>query len=159
MKAKKRPKIGLAIGGGAARALSYLGILEVLEENNIKPDYIAGTSMGSFIGALYSAGYSVKDIRTIFKRVNWQAIADLSLPKTGLINLEDLKNKISSDTAAVYFENPTFLGSIESQGDEISKIAHENGAESIVGVDPISLGVLAPPSDYGADIVVAMHNH
>jgi glycine dehydrogenase subunit 1 len=74
--------------------------------------------------------------------------------KTGLLNLADLKKEISSDTAAVYFENPTYLGSIESQGDAISQIAHENGAESIVGVDPISLGVLAPPSDYGADLVV-----
>jgi len=70
------------------------------------------------------------------------------------LNLEDLKKKISSDTAAVYFENPTYLGSMESQGDAISRIAHENGAESIIGVDPISLGVLAPPSEYGADIVV-----
>jgi glycine dehydrogenase subunit 1 len=74
--------------------------------------------------------------------------------KTGLMNLEDLNTKISSDTAAIYFENPTYLGSIESQGDAISQIAHKNGAESIVGVDPISLGVLAPPSDYGADLVV-----
>jgi glycine dehydrogenase subunit 1 len=74
--------------------------------------------------------------------------------KTGLMGLEDLKSKISSDTTAVYFENPTFLGSIESQGEEISEIVHGQGAECIVGVDPISLGVLAPPSDYGADIVV-----
>ena len=75
-------------------------------------------------------------------------------PETGLINLGDLKTKISPNTAAVYFENPTFLGSIESQGEEISEIVHSHGAESIVGIDPISLGVLAPPSDYGADIVV-----
>lgn len=75
-------------------------------------------------------------------------------PGTGLMDLEDLKDKISSDTTAVYFENPTFLGSMEPQGEEISEIAHRSGAESIVGVDPISLGVLAPPSDYGADIVV-----
>jgi len=74
--------------------------------------------------------------------------------ETGLMNLKDLKDKISPNTAAVYFENPTFFGSIESQGEEISAIAHSHGAESIVGVDPISLGVLAPPSDYGADIVV-----
>ncbi|MDU6482529.1 MAG: aminomethyl-transferring glycine dehydrogenase, partial [Paeniclostridium sordellii] len=46
------------------------------------------------------------------------------------------------------------LGFIETQGEEISKIAHESGAISIVGVDPISLGVLTPPSQYGADIVV-----
>lgn len=74
--------------------------------------------------------------------------------ETGLMILEDLKKKISSDTAAVYFENPTFLGTIESQGEEISEIAHGKGAESIAGVDPISLGILAPPSDYGVDIVV-----
>jgi len=73
--------------------------------------------------------------------------------KTGLLDLEDLKTKISSRTAAIYFENPSYLGLIESQGEEISKIAHNNGAECIVGVDPTSLGVLAPPADYGADIV------
>ena len=73
--------------------------------------------------------------------------------ETGLIDINDLKNKISNNTAAIYFENPSYLGFIEDKGDEISKIAHENGAISIVGVDPISLGVLAPPSHYGADIV------
>ena len=72
----------------------------------------------------------------------------------GFLDLEDLKGKISSKTAAVYFENPSYLGFIETQGDKISEIAHANGALSIVGVDPISLGVLAAPADYGADIVV-----
>jgi len=75
-------------------------------------------------------------------------------PETGLIDLDDLKNKISSRTAAVYFENPCYLGFIEPQSQEISAIAHKHGAESIVGIDPISLGVVVPPSDYGADIVV-----
>jgi len=74
-------------------------------------------------------------------------------PKTGLLDLEDLKAKISSNTAVVYFENPNFLGIIEDQGAEISRIAHENGALVSVGVDPISLGILAPPPRYGADIV------
>ncbi|NHJ48392.1 MAG: aminomethyl-transferring glycine dehydrogenase subunit GcvPA [Asgard group archaeon] len=74
-------------------------------------------------------------------------------PKTGLLDLKDLKSKISSKTACVYFENPSYLGCIEDQGQTISDIAHENGAISIVGVDPISLGVLLPPSNYGADIV------
>jgi len=75
-------------------------------------------------------------------------------PKTCLVDLEDLKSKVSSKTAAVYFENPSYLGFIETQAKEISEIAHANGAVSIVGVDPISLGVLATPADYGADIVV-----
>ena len=74
-------------------------------------------------------------------------------PDTGKLDIEDLKSKLSPETAAVYFENPSFLGTIEDQGREISDMAHTNGALSLVGVDPISLGVLLPPSNYGADIV------
>jgi len=73
--------------------------------------------------------------------------------ETGQLDLNSLKVKISSKTAAVYFENPSYLGFIEAHGDEISKIAHDHGAICIVGVDPISLGVLTPPVGYGADIV------
>lgn len=73
--------------------------------------------------------------------------------ESGLLNMEDLKDKVSDKTAVIYFENPSYLGFIEIQGEEISKIAHENGAISVVGVDPSSLGVIAPPSHYGADII------
>jgi len=73
--------------------------------------------------------------------------------ETGSLDLKDLKRKISESTACVYFENPCYLGAIEDQGDEIAEIAHKAGAEVVVGVDPISLGVLSPPSAYGADIV------
>ncbi|MEA4961206.1 aminomethyl-transferring glycine dehydrogenase subunit GcvPA [Lutispora sp.] len=72
---------------------------------------------------------------------------------TGLMNLEDLKKKLTSKTAAVYFENPSYLGFIEVNGQEISDMAHEAGALSVVGLDPSSLGVLEPPVKYGADIV------
>jgi len=74
--------------------------------------------------------------------------------ETGLLDLEDLKNKISNDTAAVYIENPSYLGFIEEQVKAISEITHDNGALLIVGVDPISLGVLEAPGNYGADIVI-----
>ena len=74
--------------------------------------------------------------------------------ETGMIDLEDLKRKISRETAAVYLENPSYLGFIETGGKEICEIAHDSGAICIVGVDPSSLGVLEPPSHYGADITV-----
>lgn len=74
--------------------------------------------------------------------------------QTGLINIDDLKTKISSQTAAVYVEIPSYLGLVERHGSDISRIAHDSGALFIVGVDPISLGVLAPPADYDADMVV-----
>jgi glycine dehydrogenase subunit 1 len=73
--------------------------------------------------------------------------------KTGQLDLNSLNLGISSKTAAIYFENPSYLGFIEAHGNEISKIAHDHGTISIVGVDPISLGILAPPIEYGADIV------
>ncbi|WP_127506329.1 aminomethyl-transferring glycine dehydrogenase subunit GcvPA [Actinoplanes solisilvae] len=75
-------------------------------------------------------------------------------PATGLMNLDDLRAAVGDQTAAVYFETPSYLGVIENQGAAIAEIAHAAGAELIVGVDPISLGVLAAPADYGADIVV-----
>jgi len=74
-------------------------------------------------------------------------------PETGQMELKALEAAISSRTAAVYFENPSHLGVIETNGEEISKIAHEHGAVCVVGIDPISLGILTPPVDYGADIV------
>jgi len=74
--------------------------------------------------------------------------------ETGQINLEDLKGKTSKNTAAIYIENPSYLGFLEEKAKEIGEIAHENKALYIVGVDPTSLGLLKAPGDYGADIVV-----
>ncbi|MEH7112313.1 aminomethyl-transferring glycine dehydrogenase subunit GcvPA [Neobacillus niacini] len=73
--------------------------------------------------------------------------------KSGVMDLEDLRKKLTKDVAALYFENPSYLGFIEEQGIEISNLLKENETLMVVGVDPISLGVLAPPSHYGADIV------
>ena len=72
--------------------------------------------------------------------------------RTGQLDLDALKAAISSETAAVYFENPSYLGFVETEGDTIAQIAHDHGAVCVVAADPISLGVLAPPGDYGADI-------
>ena len=74
--------------------------------------------------------------------------------ETGKMSLGNLEKEISENTAAVYVENPSYLGFIESQIEDISAIAHSHNALFIVGVDPISLGVLRPPGDYGADIVI-----
>ena len=71
----------------------------------------------------------------------------------GLLDLNDLKAKLNSNTAGVYFENPNYLGALEVNALAISDLAHGAGALSLVGVDPITLGVVAPPADYGADIV------
>ena len=74
-------------------------------------------------------------------------------PKTGELDLKDLRTKLSGKTGAVYIENPTYLGVVEAKAAEIGRIAHESGALFVVGVDPISLGLLEAPGRYGADIV------
>jgi len=74
-------------------------------------------------------------------------------PQTGQLDLAALEAAISEETAAVCFQNPSYLGFVEVQGHEISRIAHDLGAICIVEADPMSLGVLTPPADYGADIV------
>jgi glycine dehydrogenase subunit 1 len=73
---------------------------------------------------------------------------------SGQLDLEDLKEKIGNDSAAVYIENPTYLGFIEESVEAISEIAHDSKALFVVGVDPISLGLIKPPGEYGADIVI-----
>ena len=71
----------------------------------------------------------------------------------GRMDLDDLKSKLGDGVAAVYFENPAYLGTIESEAAEIARLARAAGAETIVGIDPVSLGVITAPGDYGADIV------
>ncbi|MCF6508117.1 aminomethyl-transferring glycine dehydrogenase subunit GcvPA [Blastococcus sp. MG754426] len=75
-------------------------------------------------------------------------------PATGRLDLADLRGKLGGRTAAVYVETPTYLGVVESDMAEIAALARAAGAETIMGVDPISLGVLAPPGELGADIAV-----
>ncbi|MDD1773553.1 MAG: aminomethyl-transferring glycine dehydrogenase, partial [Methanomassiliicoccales archaeon] len=71
---------------------------------------------------------------------------------TGELNVEDLRSKLSEDASGVYVEVPNFLGIIDSQTPSIREEIKD--AALVVGVNPISLGVLRPPGDYGADIVV-----
>jgi glycine dehydrogenase subunit 1 len=71
--------------------------------------------------------------------------------ETGLLDREQLERMLSDKVAAVYFDNPTYLGTVE-EGQEIVEMAHSCGALAIVGADPSSLGIVKPPADYGADI-------
>lgn len=74
-------------------------------------------------------------------------------PKTGGMDMADLKAKLSDKIAAVYFEVPSYFGTVEKNAAAVSELAKSVGAQSVVGVDPISLGVIAPPASYGADII------
>jgi len=75
--------------------------------------------------------------------------------ETGGLDSADLQSKVDRDTAAVYCEVPSFFGILDPEVVDVPSICHQRGALSIVGFDPISLGGLKPPGEYGADIVIA----
>src|SRR5580704_6763349 len=68
-------KVGIVLSGGGASGIAHIGVIKALEENHIPIDYITGTSMGAFIGALYSAGYTPDDMEKIVLSPRFQQIS------------------------------------------------------------------------------------
>ena len=108
---RKRPKIGLALGGGGSRGFSHLGAIKAFEEFGLDFDYVCGTSAGSIVGAFYAAGYNfqkmfevaksikIKDIRTsklFFVPSKTDGIEKVITDNLGDINIEDLKKPFSA---------------------------------------------------------------
>lgn len=71
---ENRPKVGLVLGGGGAKGAAEVGVLKFIELADVKIDYIAGTSIGSIIGALYSIGYRAADLDSLFHSQEWLAL-------------------------------------------------------------------------------------
>ena len=80
------PKIGIALGGGFARGLAHIGILKVLEEEGIPVDFIAGTSVGSVIGAAYASGISVKELEEVASLVRFKDFSRWTFSRFGLFS-------------------------------------------------------------------------
>ncbi len=93
-------------------------------------------------------------LQTYIDPIGMRTVEVAQSREDGQIVLENLKEKVSSDTAAVYLENPSYLGFLETEVDALAEISHDAGAVFIVGVDPTSLGIIRPPGDYAADVVV-----
>jgi NTE family protein len=77
---KRPPRIGLALGGGAARGFAHVGVLQVLEENGIRPDLVVGTSAGSLVAALYASGHGGRELQQLAETMEEAAITDWTLP-------------------------------------------------------------------------------
>lgn len=69
--AKDRPRVGVALGGGAAKGLAHIGVLQVLEEVGMPIDCVTGVSMGSIVGGLYAVGYTASELESIVVDVDW----------------------------------------------------------------------------------------
>ncbi|MBN2665676.1 MAG: patatin-like phospholipase family protein [Bacteroidales bacterium] len=83
-----RPRIGLALSGGGALGMAHVGVLKVMEEAGLRPDYITGVSMGSIVGSLYSIGYSADTMQLLFRTTDWDLILSNNVPENRVIFTE-----------------------------------------------------------------------
>jgi NTE family protein len=86
------PRIGLALGGGFARGLAHIGVLKVFEEEGIPIDFIAGTSVGSVIGASYASGISAKELGEVAGLVRFKDFSRWTLSRFGLFSNDKMAN-------------------------------------------------------------------
>ncbi len=94
-------KIGLALGGGAARGLAHIGVLKALVENNVPIDVIAGTSIGALVGACFAKDGEINTLEEIVLNIDWRQLAllldpNLALLKKGFIHGEKIKELLCS---------------------------------------------------------------
>ncbi|WP_017727188.1 patatin-like phospholipase family protein [Halalkalibacterium ligniniphilum] len=90
----QQPKIGLALGSGGARGYAHLGVLRVLESEGIPIDYMAGSSMGALVAALYGAGHSVQNLIQFTKKFKRKYYIDFTVPKMGFVAGKRVKELI-----------------------------------------------------------------
>lgn len=83
-----RPSVGLVLSGGGSHGIAHLGVLKVMEEAGLRPDYITGVSMGSIIGGMYSIGYSTDSLQKLLNSIDWETAFSNKVPENKIIFLE-----------------------------------------------------------------------
>lgn len=107
---KRRPpappsqRIGLALAGGAARGAAHLGVLEVLEREQIRPDCVTGVSAGSVVGALYCAGVPLSQMQTLAAEMTWRKVARPCRPRLSLFDTTQLERYLDETIGGKTFE-------------------------------------------------------
>ena len=104
---KRAPKLGLALGGGAARGFAHVGVIQVLEENGIKPDLVVGTSAGSLVAAIYASGKTGMQLQQIAEGMEEAAFTDWTLPifSRGVLRGDALAKMVNNLVAGKTIEN------------------------------------------------------
>ena len=111
--AKRPPKVGLALGGGAARGFAHVGVIQVLEEAGLKPDFVAGTSAGSLVAALYASGRTGQQLQQVAETMEEAAFTDWTLPifSRGMLRGEALARYVNAQVGNKLIEQmPIPLG-------------------------------------------------
>lgn len=144
--------LALGLGGGGVRGLAHIGILEVLDENGIKPDMIAGTSMGAIIGGLYSLGYSAKEMKEIVVKLNIPKIKPVKY--LNLLHESLLKDDMINEVLDELFKDKTFedckipFCTVAVDLETGKEVIHETGSLKEAIRATASVPILFPPHFY-----------
>ncbi len=101
----KPVKIGLALGGGAARGFAHIGVIKVLEAQGFTPDFVVGTSAGAVVGALYASGNNGFELQKLAFKLDETKISDWSVPDRGVLKGEALQQFVNEAVANRPIEN------------------------------------------------------
>ncbi|NML14546.1 patatin-like phospholipase family protein [Azohydromonas caseinilytica] len=122
------PRIGLALGGGAARGFAHIGVIQVLEEAGIKPSLVVGTSAGSLVAALYASGLNGAQLGQLAVAMDESAITDWAFPGRGLLRGEALARYVREQTGAKPIEKMKLpLGIVATDLDSGAPILFQRG--------------------------------
>ncbi len=104
---KRVPKVGLALGGGAARGFAHIGVIQVLEEAGLRPDMVLGTSAGSLVAAIYASGKSGAELQQIAENMEEASLTDWTLPifRRGILRGEALARYVNLQVGGKLMEN------------------------------------------------------
>jgi NTE family protein len=126
--ALREPRIGLALGGGAARGFAHIGVIQVLEEAGIKPQLVVGTSAGSFVAALYASGKTGADLENLALTMDEGAITDWAFPSRGVIRGEALARYVREHTGGLNIDQTKLpLGIVATDLDTGAGILFQRG--------------------------------
>jgi NTE family protein len=101
----RRPRIGLALSGGAARGIAHVGVLRVLSEQQIKIDYVAGTSAGSIVAAALAAGMSIEEIEAMARSLRWRDMGRMTLSRLGIQSNARMEEFVRARLPVTRFED------------------------------------------------------
>lgn len=152
------PKLGLALGSGAARGLAHIGVLKVLEEEGIEVDCIAGTSIGAFIGALHAAGVPLKEMEEVAVGLDWKQLArfiDPVIPTSGLLDGQRVLDFMASLLPVRSFEQlrlPLAVTATDVESGEALVIRRGNLLDALRAA--VSFPGIFPPARFGQRFLI-----
>jgi NTE family protein len=97
-------RIGLALGGGAAKGVAHIGVLKAMEENGINIEYISGTSIGALVASYYAFGKSIDTLEDISADMSFSSLIGFKLQKQGIFSTKSVREMIERDIGDVYIE-------------------------------------------------------